>query len=779
MRFIGSSVQRVEDQRILTGHGHYVDDISLPGMLHAAFLRSPHAHARIVRIDVSAARAMLGVVAVVIGEDTQRLVGPMSVEDQTGMRNPRFHPLASDRVRLVGDPVALVVAESRYVAEDARDVIEVEYEPLQPVVTIEDALDPNRPALFDEVGSNILYQHSATHGDVDATFARADRVIHETFRQQRSVNVPMETRGCVADFDPGSGELTFYKSTQSPHADRFVLASVLNQPAHRLRVIGRDVGGAFGLKGYVFREDAAVCAASRELRRPVKWIEDRNEHLMASGHAREEDIEVDAAVTNDGTLLGLKARVRMNQGAYPTPPVSVAVIIWIIRVMLPGPYRLQAYRFDATVVASNKASYVAYRGPWEMVDFTRERLLDLLARELNLDPVEIRRKNMIGTADQPTHMITGPTLKGMTARETFDRAVGLFDYQTFREEQRGDRERGRYRGFGIAAYIEPAPGPRDFAKAFGFDIGLEPALVRMEPDGKLTVVTAQMPHGQSHETTLAQVAADEMGVPFDHVRLAYGDTRFTPFKLIGTAGSQAATMAGGAVLYATRKLKEQVLEIGARLLEASPNDLTIKDGVVSVRGAPQRAAPLAQLAAKVYLEPKNLGPGVEPVLEGRSVFDGGESGFSQATHCCWVEVDPDTGLVKIDRYLVVEDCGTIINPAVVEGQVRGGIAQGIGGVLFEHAAYDASGQFEAGTFMDYLLPTTTEVPTIEVHHLETPPLGEVNFRGVGEGGAIGAPAALTNAIADALAPFGVTITETYLPPTRILELMGAIAREAA
>src|SRR5216683_5797032 len=354
MRFIGSSVQRVEDQRILTGHGHYVDDISLPGMLHAAFLRSPYAHARIVRIDVSAARAMLGVVAVFIGEDMQRLVGPMSVQDQTGMRNPTFHPLASDRVRLVGDPVALVVAESRYVAEDARDVIEVEYEPLQPVVTIEDALDPNRPALFDEVGSNILYQHSATHGDVDATFARADRVIHETFRQHRSVNVPMETRGCVADFDPGSSELTFYKSTQSPHADRFVLASVLNQPAHRLRVIGRDVGGAFGLKGYVFREDAAVCAASRELRRPVKWIEDRNEHLMASGHAREEDIEAEAAVTNDGTLLGLKARLRMNQGAYPAVPCPAALLGAWIRVLLPGPYRVQAYRFDATVVASNK-----------------------------------------------------------------------------------------------------------------------------------------------------------------------------------------------------------------------------------------------------------------------------------------------------------------------------------------------------------------------------------------------------------------------------------------
>jgi carbon-monoxide dehydrogenase large subunit len=774
MRTIGTSIQRVEDERVLTGRGRYVDDVVLPGMLHAAFLRSPHAHARITRMAIDTAQAMPGVVAVLTGADMQRLANPMTIQMLPGYKSPAFFGLATDTVRFVGDPVALVVAESRYLAEDARDAIEVDYEPLPAVVTIEQALDPQSPAIFAEIGTNTLFEQSHTYGDVDAVFASAERVFTETFRQHRYANVPMETRGCVANYDPSTRELVYNVATQSPHGVRFALSGLLGIPADRTRVVSGDVGGAFGLKGFVYREDVAVAAASKQLGKPVKWIEDRNEHLMASAHAREEDLELTIAANNDGTLLGVKAHVIMNQGSYPLLPFPSALFTSIMRVMLPGPYRFKAYSFDTTVVASNKAPYVAYRAPWEMETWVRERMLDIVARELNMDGVDIRRKNMVTAAEQPVHMISGPTLERMSARQTLDRSLELFDYAAFRNEQRQARDRGQYRGLGIATFIEAAPGPRDMAQALGFGLGKERAHVRLEIDGHLTVITAQMPHGQGHETTLAQVASDEMGVPFDHVRVVYGDTRYTPFSLIGTGGSRSATMASGAVLYGTRQIKEGILKIAAGMLEASPEDLQIDEAMISVKGAPQRALPLGQVAMMCYMAPDHLPPGSQPLTEVDHDFDGDEGGWAQATHACWVTVDRDTGQVKIDRYLVVEDCGTMINPAIVEGQVRGGVAQGIGGVLYEHSAYGEDGQFLAGTFMDYLLPTTTEVPTIEIDHLETPPISPVNFRGVGEGGALVAPAALTNAIEDALTPLGVKITEQWLPPSRILQLTGAI-----
>jgi len=774
MRTIGTSIQRVEDERVLTGRGRYVDDVVVPGMLHAAFVRSPHPHARITGIDSTKAAAMPGVVAVLTGADMQRICNPMTIQMLQGYKSPAFFGLATDTVRFVGDPVAVVVAESRYLAEDACDAIEVGYASLTPVATIEHALDPSRPAIFADVGTNTLFEQSHTYGDVDAVFASAERVFTEKFRQHRYANVPMETRGCVANYDPSTRELVYTVATQSPHGVRFALSGILGIPADRTRVLSGDVGGAFGLKGFVYREDVAISAASKHLGRPVKWIEDRNEHLMASAHAREEDLELTVAARNDGTLLGLKAKLVMNQGSYPLLPFPSALFTSIMRVMLPGPYKLQAYSFDTTVVASNKAPYVAYRAPWEMETFVRERMLDIVAHELQMDPVDIRRKNMVTAAEQPIHMITGPTLERMSARETLDRSLALFDYAAFRDDQRKAREHGELRGLGIATFIEAAPGPRDMSAALGFGLGKERAHVRLETDGHLTVITAQMPHGQGHETTLAQVAADEMGVPFEHVRVVYGDTRYTPFSLIGTGGSRSATMASGAVLYGTRRIKEAVLKIAAGMLEASVDDLQIDEAMISVKGAPQRAVPLAQIAIMSYMAADHLPGGAQPLTEVDHDFDGDEGGWAQATHACWVTVDRDTGQVKIDRYLVVEDCGTMINPAIVEGQVRGGVAQGIGGVLYEHSAYDEEGQFLAGTFMDYLLPTTTEVPTIEIDHLETPPISPVNFRGVGEGGALIAPAALTNAIEDALAPLGVKITEQYLPPARILELTGTI-----
>lgn len=768
--YVGASVKRVEDPRFLTGQGRYVDDIKFPNMAYAAFLRSPYPHARIT-VDASQARSLPGVVAVFTAADLAGVVNPIQGDASLPGTKPLPHTaLASGKVRFVGDPIAMVIAENRYIAEDAIDLIQVDYETLPPVPSMEVALDPASTPLYEEAGDNIAYHDTFTYGDVDAAFSSADRVITETFRQHRYINVPMETRGSVATYDAATGDLTYYAATQSHNAMRFFLGMQLNLPGHRVRVIAPDIGGAFGSKFGVYREDMLVAAAAMKTRRPVKWIEDRRENLTAGGHAREETLTLEAAVKNDGTILGLKVKMVMDAGAYQVTPLNPALFTTIVRLVLPGPYRFQHYAFDATVVTTNKAPYIAYRGPWAVETWVREGIADIIAKELGLDPVEVRRKNIIAKEEQPLKNAVGVTIERVSARETLERAVELADIPGFRQEQQRLRAEGRVVRFGLATFIEPAPGSADYMAMMGVG-GKELATVRIEPTGHVTVYTAQVPHGQSHETTLAQIVATELGVPFEHVKVVHGDTQTGPFTLFGTGGSRAATMASGAALFASREVKKQVLQIAGAMLEASPDDLELANSMISVRGVPQKAIPLAQIAMLVYIAPGHLPPGSPSELVGTFAYDGGEGGWAQATHCCWVEIDPQTGKVDITRYLVVEDCGTMINPAVVEGQVRGGTAQGIGGVLYEHAIYDENGQFLTSTFMDYLVPTAMEIPPIEIEHLETPPISPVNFRGVGEGGAICAPPALINAISDAL---GVKITQQPLTPTRILELMGAI-----
>jgi aerobic carbon-monoxide dehydrogenase large subunit len=772
VRLVGAKVPRVEDRRILTGRGHYIDDLQLPQMLHAAFLRSPLAHARITHIDASAAAEAPGVVAVYTGEDMRALSKPVRGVITVGAM-PDYYPLVTDKVLFVGDVVAMVVAGSRYEAEDACELIEVDYDPLPPVMDYEAALDGSIPPLFDDLESNVILTSSVSHGDADAAFAAADRVIQASLRQHRIANVPIETRGAVASYDPGSGELTYHAATQSPQGLRLQLANTLDHPMDRLRVLTNDVGGAFGLKGSIFREDFCLAIASKQLGRPVKWIEDRNEHLTASGHAREEMITADVAVTDAGDILGIKAQLVLDQGAYPGLPFPAAAFTGLITMLLPGPYKVQGYTCDTSVVATNKAVYVAYRGPWEMETWARERLVDIVAHELGLDPAEVRRRNMMA-GEEGERLITGLSVDGISSRQSLDRALELIDYDAFRQEQRAAREQGRYLGVGFATFIENAPGPPEMRLNGGM-FGGEQAKVKLEADGHLLVTTAQSPHGQSHETTLAQLAADEMGVPFDHVRVVHGDTRVTPFSIVGTGGSRAATWASGAVLASTRKVKEKVLAVAAAQLEISPDDLEIIDGVVTPKGVPQKAIPLAQIATQATMAPNSMPPGTDANLEAQERFLGEGitgSGWSGGTHACTVEVDLETGGVKILRYVVVEDCGPVIHPAIVEGQVRGGVAQGIGGVLYERAAYDEDGNFVAGTFMDYLLPTAAEIPSIEIEHLETDPGGGLGFRGVGEGGAVVAPATLTNAIEDALLPLGGKVREQHLPPATILQLAG-------
>ncbi len=752
-RYTGASIKRSEDPRILTGAGRYVDDIKLPGMLHAAFVRSPMAHARVLSVDVSAARALPGVVAVLTGADLEAMTvpGPDALMALMGWAGPtpEFTLLATDKVRLVGDPVAVVIAESRYLAEDGCELVEV---------------DPASPPLFANLGDNIARTHARHEfGDVAGTFADSDRVVDFHIDVHRHQNVPMEGRGCVASYDAGSGVMTMHAATQSVHVTRIAVAMRLGLEQDKVRVLAGDIGGSFGLKIGASREELAVAAASRAIGQPVKWVEDRGENLTASGQAREESFDVRAAVSNDGDLLGLDVQMVVDTGAYPG---MGAMVPDIMEAMLPGPYKLAALGFESTGAITNKASYVAYRGPWASETFVREHLI---AKDLDLDPVEIRLRNVAPHTDPPAVMITGRPLVGVTTRESLERVAELVDFPAFRRRQVQARAQGRYLGIGVATFIEAAPGPRSPEGPSG-PMGMESMRLRLTEDGIVVLFTGQMPHGQSHQTTLAQIAADEFGVPFEQVRVVVGDSDVVPFGLTG--GSRSATMTGGVALHGTRQLKAKVLDFAAHLMEVSAQDLLITDGNIWVRGDPASAITVTEVAGRAASG--QFGADVDARLEVEATFDGGEGGWSGGTHCAIVEVDVETGIVKVERYVAAEDCGALINPAVVEGQIRGGVAQGIGAVLLERSAYGEDGSFQSATFMDYLMPTACDVPRIEIHHLETVPLdADVNFRGVGEGGMIVAPPTVVNAIEDALSPFGVRIYEQHLPPARILELIAA------
>jgi carbon-monoxide dehydrogenase large subunit len=770
-RYTGASIKRSEDPRILTGAGRYVDDIKLPEMLHAAFVRSPLPHARVLSVDVSAARALPGVVAAFTGAELEEITVPgpdvLSTLMGGGGPTPEFSLIASDKVRFVGDPVAIVIAESRYVAEDGCELVEVEYADLPPVASASVALDPASPSVFDNLGDNIVGPNSRKEfGDLAATFADADRSFDFRIDVHRHQNVPMEGRGCVASYDADQGVLTVYAATQSVHVTRIAVAMRLGMEHDKVRVLAGDIGGSFGLKIGASREELAVAAAARAVGRPVKWVEDRGENLTASGQAREESFDVKAAVSSDGDLLGLDVKMVIDTGSYPGMGTMVP---GIMEAMLPGPYKLQALGFESTAVTTNKASYVAYRGPWASETFVRERVLDLIAKDLGLDPLELRLRNVAERTDPPAMMITGRPLVGVTTKESLERVAQLVDVPAFRQRQAEARARGRYLGIGVATFIEAAPGPRS-AEAPSGPMSMESMRLRLDEDGIVVLFTGQMPHGQSHQTTLAQIAADEFGVPFDQVRVVVGDTDVVPFGMTG--GSRSATMTGGVALHGARQLKAKVLQFASHLMEASAADLQITDGNVWVRGDPASAISVSEVARRAATG--QFDDGVDADLAVEATFDGGEGGWSGGTHCAIVDVDVETGLVTVERYVVAEDCGALINPAIVEGQVRGGVAQGIGAVLLERSAYDEDANFQSATFMDYLMPTATDVPRIEITHLQTVPLdADVNFRGVGEGGMIVTPPTVVNAIEDALSPFGVRIYEQHLPPARILELIAA------
>ncbi|BCK55010.1 xanthine dehydrogenase family protein molybdopterin-binding subunit [Nocardia wallacei] len=760
---VGTRVPRLEDARLVTGAGTFVDDVTRPGMAHACFVRSPLARARIGEIDVSAALEMDGVLAVYTAADLNPGAHEISYDlDMAGMPPVPRPPLAEEEVRFVGDPVALVIAVDRYVAEDAVEQIVIDYDPLDPVVDYTTADESPNLVHAGFAGNSAGEMGGRPAADLAPIFDSAAHVVRQKIFQQAYLPVPMETRGIVAEWSAPTAEMTVWISTQSPHEVRLFSARLLGIDEHRVRVIARDTGGGFGLKQLPLREETCALLAARKLGSAVKWIEDRQENLMASGMSRHEHAEVGMAFDADGTILAATIAHVQNVGAYPTPSPVVGGIP--VGMLFPGPYRVTDASFHAKFLYSNTVGRVAYRGPWQFESVSREVLLDRAARQLGMDPIELRRRNMLRRDEFPRANANGMPHDHVSPLETLEQAIEMLDYDAFREDQRVARTQGRYLGVGTCTYLEPTTGASPF-------LATEGATIRIEPSGKVNVYVAGGSAGNSLETTVVQLTADALGVALTDVRTLQGDTAITPFGG-GTGGSRSGSMTAGAIEQTASVLREKIRAIAAHRLNATPDDIEFSGSRATVRDNPDSTLTLREIADIAYFQADSLPPGMQPGLESSGRYKTPQIAiWANATHVCTCEVDIETGAVRLLRYIVSEDCGPMINPSVVEGQIYGGTVQGIGGALYEHLAYDESGNPVATTFLDYLLPTAAEVPTIEVGHVETPSPGPGSFKGVGEGGAIGSTPAILNAVADALSPFGVEISELPLSPSRIVTMI--------
>jgi carbon-monoxide dehydrogenase large subunit len=759
-RYVGQAVLRKEDPRLLTGRGRYIDDVTLAGMLHAHFVRSDVARAKI-RVDVSAAREADGVVAVFTGEDlNDKVAGTMYPSMFVGAEEfmSPMYPLAVDDVRFVGDPIVLIIARSRYLAEDAAELVEIDYDDMvDPIMDYDTALagdgndvHPNRPG-------NVVMQMAVPMADEGrAALESAPHVISQSFVQHRYSMIPMECRGIVARWEPFDLRLDVWMSSQNPHEARQVFCRATGVPENQIRVQIGDVGGGFGLKSFVGREEIVIALAAYRLGAAVKWSEDRRENLIASAHARQEKCDATLAVKDDGTIVAAEVRHFDDAGAYPMPGGSAGPLVGML---FTGPYRVPHLGWESTAIYSNTCGSASYRGPWMMETTAREEMIEYTARQLGLDPLEFRRRNILHRSDLPYTSVGGMVIENVTPEETLDQAAHEIGYDAFRAEQARATAEGRYLGIGFAVYVEPQPGIAAYAN--------EAAHVRMHPDGRVDVYLGSGAHGQGLETTTAQLVAENLGVNFDDVTVHQGDTESTPFGP-GTGGSRSGPMIGQAVTEASVMLREKVVAIAAHLLEAAPEDLEVAEGVVSVQGTPTKSVPVQQVANTAYHQSASLPPELDSMLEVVHRSMAPATMWSNATHAATVEIDPATGKVEILRFVVSEDCGKMINPNIVEGQVHGGVAQGIGGVLYEHNVYDRDGNPLASTFMDYLVPTAHEIPEIETFHIESPASTVGGYKGVGEGGAIGAPAAMFNAVADALAQHGITVVDQPLDPDTVL-----------
>ena len=758
-RYIGERMPRKEDPRLLTGRGQFVDDISLPGMLHVAFHRSQIARGKVLSIDCAAARELPGVHAVWLAADLE-YPGFQMMSMYLRPTEVATPLLASDIVRYVGEPIALVIADSRALAEDGAALIEVEYEEQDPVVTIAQAkaMGPIHPDADDNIAAE------AGEEEMDEALAAlidgaAHKVTHKVIHQRISQS-PMETRGIVATRD-GNQELRLYITCQSPHMIARWVSQALGFPQTAIHVIAKDVGGSFGLKNQPWREETATIIAALRFGRPLKWIEDRYEHMTSCCQCREQEFELTIAYDKDGRFVAAHGDYSANNGAFPQGAdnnLAAHMFLW-------AAYKMPAYSFLTRGWYSNTTGLAAYRGPWAIESLVRETALDKAARAMGLDPVELRRRNMLQLADQPTATAMGIPQDDITTATCLEKLLENFDVPAFRKQQAAARKAGRYLGLGIAAYVEPTAS----AGSINFMTG-ELAQVRIEPTGKVTAAMSTHSQGHGTATTMAQVIADRLGVAYEDVTVFEGDNMHGGFGP-GAAGSRQAVAGGGAALGAADLLVAKVKSLAAHLYNASPEAVSIADGMVHIAGAPEMSRTLREIADIAYGEPLRWPQGFEAGLEVQFRYQPPAMTMTSAAHACVVEVDTETGFVKILRWVTSEDCGTVINPAVVEGQVTGGLAQAIGMVLLEEAGYDARGNPIAATYKDYLLPAISDIPVFEFLHANTPSKSLGGMRGVGEGGAIIGPPTLVNAIADALSPFGEIAVNLPLTPAKILDVI--------
>jgi len=760
VKLLGARVKRSEDPRLLRGQGAFVDDLPITGLVHMAILRSPHPHARIRNVDVERARALRGVVDVFTVDAFGATPPLFPVLLPPADPKPALQaPLAYGHVRHVGEGVAVVISEDRSIADDALELIDVDYEVLEPVASADAALADGAPTLHSGVPGNRYAEWTISVGDAAAAFHEAEVIVRERISMQRYSGIPIETRGVLASHDPLTGDLVIWASTQWAHTARSLTAALLGIPEQHVRVITPDIGGGFGVKVELYPEDLLVPFAARRLGRPVKWIEGRREHLMTTVHARQQEHDIELALRRDGTILGLRDHILTDMGAYVralgfiNPSLASASV--------PGPYRIPNVQIDSLAVLTNKTPISPYRGAGQPeATFARERLFDIAARELGMDPAEFRRNNLLPPEALPYEVGLASVEGGVVYDSgNYPRALDLAVQALGDDWRRTADGDGRIRGLGLAVYAQiSGNGP------------FESAEVRVDGAGNVTVVSGVAAIGQGIGTTLAQLAADELGVAFEDVQVVCGDTARIPFG-VGTFASRAAVMGGTSTAVAAGMVRDKAVRLAAHLLEASVEDVEWVDGQAQVRGAPTRSLSLAQLAQAAG-PGGNRPAGMELSLEARYYFETHASPYSYGVHAAVAAVDPETGHVRIERYIVVNDAGRLINPTIVEGQIVGGIAQGLGGALMENLAYDADGQLVASSLLDYALPTARDLPHVEITHLETPTdLNPLGLKGLGEGGAIASHAAVANAVADALVQSGQRVTATPLTGSRVWGLL--------
>ncbi|MCC6180129.1 MAG: xanthine dehydrogenase family protein molybdopterin-binding subunit [Chloroflexi bacterium] len=765
-RMLGQPIKRREDPKLITGAGQYLDDIRFPGMVHLTVVRSPYAHARITGIDTSEALAVPGVVAVLTAKDvegatTRPLPYEFSWDGFENVNDPPRGPLATDKVRYVGDPVAVVIAEDRYVARDAAMLVQVDYEPLPAAVDPEQALEPGAPLLFEEFGTNLGHTQTKTAGDVDAAFAQADKTVKIKIVNQRVIPAPMETRGALAIWRPDGpdtpGELTLYETTQGVHGLRRAIAPLLGYPENKVRVIVPDMGGGFGNRTDCAPETVLACIAAKQLGRPVKYTETRTESNQAAMHGRGQIDVVEAAVTRDGKVTGLKVSALCDIGAYNQ--FLSPIMGMLTGIMIPGNYDVPNLRFELKGVYTNKTPVGAYRGAGRPeATYLLECLMDAVAHEVGMDPAEVRRRNFL-TKDQFPHTTPfGTSYDTGDYEKALDRCLEFAGYEQLRAEQAQARAQGKLMGVGLSSYVEIC--------GFG---PWEQATVRVDPGGKIRAYTGTSPHGQGTATSLAQIIADDLDVSIDDIVVIHGDTAQVAAGN-GTGGSRGIVQGGSSMLLASNQVRDKAVRIAAHLLEAAPDDVEVRAGGFGVKGAGERTVTLGQVAAAAY--GGNVPQGDEPGLEATRFFTAPGETFPFGVHIAVVDVDRDTGRTTLRRFIAVDDCGTVVNPMLLDGQRHGGIAQGAAQALLEEVIYDESGQLITSTFGDYAIPTAKSMPNFELDRTETTsPRNPLGAKGIGEAGTIGSTPAVRSAVLDALMQAGVTSFDMPASPIRVWQAL--------